>query len=234
MTVDGFLCLFDVSQVANRPVERQVDFTACVLLHLVKTRKPVVLVTTKNDEAHRPFVGEAERLAGRKDVRERGPIPVVETSAHENVNVDLAFLTLAHLIERSNKIRTKPVSYSEAARTCREMADVARESFRNLVRFHVADYKASWALVSKKLQGDPVFDRFIELFGTEQAVKVFRKHLNLLKEEFVRHKQSVYLHKLEKTLREILPDLNTVSDRLVGNYLFFVTVLLIFSFFNGV
>ena len=215
IAIDGFLCLFDVSQVAHRPIERQVDYTACILLHLIKTKKPIVLVTTKNDEAYRPFVSEAERLVNRKELKERGAIPIVETSSHDNVNVEFAFLTLAYMIERTNKNRPKIIAYSDAARACREVMDVAREAYQCLVRLHVGDYKASWTAVAKKLQNDSDFVHFVELFGTEQAVKLFRKHVSFLKDEFVRGRQSMYLHRLEVTLRDILPDLSTISDRLV-------------------
>ena len=48
--VDGFLCLFDVSDIPQRLIEWQIDYTAQLLNNLVKTKKPVVLATTKNDE----------------------------------------------------------------------------------------------------------------------------------------------------------------------------------------
>lgn len=52
LNVDGFLCVFDVSQVPNRSLERQVELTASILNNCLKTKRPVVLVTTKNDEAN--------------------------------------------------------------------------------------------------------------------------------------------------------------------------------------
>lgn len=43
----------------------------------------------QNDEGNEIFIREAERLVNRKEYK--GLIPVVETSAHENINVDHAF-----------------------------------------------------------------------------------------------------------------------------------------------
>ena len=135
INIDGFLCLFDVSQVSNRPIERQVDYTFFILTQLIKTKKPVILVTTKNDEVYRPYVSEAEKLVNRKELREKGVIPIVETSAHENVNVELAFMTLAYAIDRSmTKNRSKIVSYADANRANREVMDVAREAYLCLIR----------------------------------------------------------------------------------------------------
>jgi Ras family len=125
-SVDGFLCLFDVSTVPSRSVERQVpstktfklncakqhcfskvEFLAGILNNLIKTKKPVVLVTTKNDEANEVYVKEAERLVQRKEFK--GTVMMVETSAHENINIDQAFITLAQMIDRT-KGRPKVIS----------------------------------------------------------------------------------------------------------------------------
>jgi len=141
ISIDGFLCLFDVSEVGHRPVARQVEHIQCILSQIAKTKKPVVLVTTKNDEVQRTHVVEAEHLVGRKELRGAGPITIVETSAHENVNVELAFMMLAHLIERggtsAGKNRPRVVTYAEAAKARREVIDVATEAYQGLVRAQV-------------------------------------------------------------------------------------------------
>lgn len=89
VNIDGFLVVFDVSLVPNRTLEKQVETTAQILNSLMKTKKPVVLATTKNDEGNEIFVREAERLLNRKEYK--GIVPLVETSSHENINVDQAF-----------------------------------------------------------------------------------------------------------------------------------------------
>ena len=89
VNIDGFLVVFDVSLVPNRTLEKQVETTAQILNSLLKSKKPIVLATTKNDEGNEIFVREAERLLNRKEYK--GIIPLVETSSHENINVDQAF-----------------------------------------------------------------------------------------------------------------------------------------------
>ena len=89
VNIDGFLVVFDVSLVPNRTLEKQVETTAQILNSLMKTKKPIVLATTKNDEGNEIFIREAERLLNRKEYK--GLIPLVETSSHENINVDQAF-----------------------------------------------------------------------------------------------------------------------------------------------
>jgi glucocorticoid receptor DNA-binding factor 1 len=69
--VDGFICVFDVSMVPSRPIERQLEYTANILANLVKSKKPIVLATTKNDEAFDGFIREAEKLVSRKEFKGR-------------------------------------------------------------------------------------------------------------------------------------------------------------------
>jgi hypothetical protein len=66
-----------VSLVPNRTLEKEVETTAQLLLSLLRTKKPVVLVTTKNDEGNDIFVREAERLLNRKG--EKSPIVTIIT-----------------------------------------------------------------------------------------------------------------------------------------------------------
>jgi 50S ribosomal subunit-associated GTPase HflX len=46
----AFICCFDVSAVPQRTLESQVDFVVHLLNSAMKNKKPVVLVTTKNDD----------------------------------------------------------------------------------------------------------------------------------------------------------------------------------------
>lgn len=138
MSIDGFLCLFDVSVVPSRTVEKQVEVVANILNNLVKTKKPIVLVTTKNDDANETFVREVEKLVARKEYK--GAIPIVETSAHENINVDQAFIALAQVANDRNKGRVKIVSYNEAARGRRELLELSTDAFQSLIRSQVSYY----------------------------------------------------------------------------------------------
>ncbi|XP_069950016.1 rho GTPase-activating protein 190-like isoform X15 [Cherax quadricarinatus] len=209
LNVDGFLCVFDVSQVPNRSLERQVELTASILNNCLKTKRPVVLVTTKNDEANEVYVKEAEKLASRKEFK--GNIPLVETSSHENVNVDCAFMTLVHLIDR-NRGRIRIVPFYEAARHRKEILDVATDAFQRLVRTHVLDYRSIWATTSKKLAQSPDFIHYVDLFGMDQAAKLFRRHVKKLKDEYLQRKVEAYMDMLPSILREFFPDLQSLED----------------------
>ena len=211
LNIDGFLCLFDVSAVRQRPLQAELDHTILILNTLLKTKKPIVLVTTKNDEANEVHIREVERLLSRKEFK--NAIPMVETSAHKNVNVELAFCTLAHLLDNRTKNRPKTTPYGEAARARREIVEVAVDAYLSLIRAHVTDYKALWNPVWRKLQNNSDYIHFVEVVGTDEARKMFRQHVLQLRDEYIRHRLESYLRKLEGALKELLPDLVTAADR---------------------
>ncbi|XP_015375503.1 PREDICTED: rho GTPase-activating protein 190-like isoform X2 [Diuraphis noxia] len=111
--VDGFLCVFDVSVVPGRSIEKQLETVTNILKNVKSTTKPVVLVTTKNDKLNEAYVQEVQKLVSRNEFKKA--IPIVETSAYLNVNVDAAFIALAHIIDRF-KGRTKIVPYLESVK----------------------------------------------------------------------------------------------------------------------
>ena len=206
LSIDGFLCLFDVSVVHQRSFQHQVDHAMHLLQSLVRTKKPIVFVSTKNDAANEAFIREAEKIASKFK------IPVVETSAHQNINVEMAFLALAHNIDRT-KGRLKIIPYAEAARARKEVLDVALEAYQLLLRVQVMEYKALWIPVHRKLGQNADYNHFVDLFGTDKAKKLFREHVHQLRDEFLQHKQEQYLDHLRRVLKRILPDLATIADR---------------------
>ena len=102
-----------------------------------KVRKPLVIAATKCDEANEVLVRELERLVNKKEFKSF-TIPVVETSAHENINVDQAFFVLAQLIDKSRG-RSRIVSYMESAAVRQELLDLATEGYARLLRQRILE-----------------------------------------------------------------------------------------------
>ncbi|CAG7835441.1 unnamed protein product [Allacma fusca] len=204
LNIDGFIVVYDVSAVPGRSIDRQTEFTAAIIYNIVRTKKPIVLVTTKNDEACEAYVKEAEKLVSRKEFRQLN-IPIVETSAHENVNIDAAFLLLAQLIDRV-KNRIRPLSYNETSRNRKEMLDSVSDSFQALIQSHVTDHRAVWTPVYRELLKYPAFQRYIELFGEDCAQRLFRRHLKRLKDEFLSRRERRYLERLPEILQSLFPE----------------------------
>lgn len=221
LNIDGFLCVFDVSVVPNRSIEKQVEIVANILNNLMKTKKPIVLVTTKNDDANEQYVKEAEKLVMRKEYK--GSILIIETSAHENINIDLAFMILAQLIDKT-KMRSKVIPFAEAARARKELLDASTESLQRLIRIHVTDYRALWSQASKKLAQHKEFSTFVELFGIDATQRLFRRHIKKLKDEQVAKKIQGYLDMLPDILHEICPDITNLINEYVFNYIYLILI----------
>lgn len=209
ISIDGFLCVFDVSSVPSRTIVKQVEAVSAILNNLTKTKKPIVLVTTKNDDANETYVKEAEKLVGKKEYK--GGIIMVETSAHENINVDVAFIVLAQQIDRTRG-RARILPFIEAARVRKEVLDHSTEALQSLIRSQVSDYRATWSLTSKKFFQHKEFMHFVELFGMDSSQRLFKRHLKKLQDEHIAKKIQGYMALLPDILQEMFPDVTALRD----------------------
>ena len=87
----------------------QVRFVSSCYHYIAKTKKPVLLALTKVDEAVPAYCKEAEKFAATAGGKRGAGIPVIETSASENINVTHTFQYLAQMID---KTRSKPKTVS--------------------------------------------------------------------------------------------------------------------------
>ncbi|XP_014247205.1 rho GTPase-activating protein 190 isoform X2 [Cimex lectularius] len=209
VNIDGFLCVFDVSVIPNRTLEKQIETVGAILNNLIKTKKPVVVVTTKNDDGSEVYAREVEKLVARKEYK--GLIPIVETSAHENINVDLAFFTLALLIDR-NRSRIKIVPYAEAARLRKEHLDITTEAFQSLIRSQITDHQSLWSQTYKKFAKHDELLKFTQEFGSANTQRIFRRHVKKLKDEHFAKKVQSYMDLLPDILQEMVPDMSMFHE----------------------
>lgn len=213
LNIDGFVVVFDVSPVPNRSIEKQVEYVQQIINIILRNKKPVVLVTTKNDESSEHFVREAEKICQRKEYK--GNVFFVESSAHEAINIDSAFILLAQLIEKV-KVRTKILSYNEASRSRKELLDCSTESVSRLIRTQISDYHTTWSQASKMLAIHKDWQEFLELFGKEAGQRIFRRHVKKLREDNVARRLQAYMNNFNSALHEFLPDLQTVNNEVDG------------------
>jgi 50S ribosomal subunit-associated GTPase HflX len=198
-----------VSLVPNRTLEKQVETSAQILNNLLKSKKPVVLVTTKNDEGNEIFMREAERLVNRKEYK--GTVLLVETSSHENINVDQAFFLVASLVDRTRG-RTRILSYADANRHRRDLLELATAGFMRLVQGEVTDYGVTWSIAAKKLSQYQEFQNYLDIFGADAAQRLFRRHVKKLKDSYLRDRVARYLNLLPEVLHELFPDISTLGE----------------------
>lgn len=213
LTIDGFICVFDVSPVPNRSVEKQVEYVHQLIGTILKNKKPVLLVTTKNDEANETFVREAEKICQRKEYK--GTLLMVETSAHDAINVDTAFILLAQMIDKA-KARAKIITYADASRSRKELLDSSSELVTRLIRQQITDYHTTWSQASKMLSHNREWVEFLELFSAETGQRIFRRHIKRLKEENTARRLHSYMDNFGAVLPDLVPDCNTVNFEIKG------------------
>ncbi|XP_023032667.1 rho GTPase-activating protein 190 isoform X7 [Drosophila willistoni] len=208
LSIDGFVVVFDVSPVPNRSVEKQVEFVQNVIATIIKNKKPLVLVTTKNDDAYELYVREAEKISQRKDYK--STVQLIETSAHESINIDLAFLMLAQMIDKV-KNRVKIISYQESAKSRKELLDTRSEAVTRLIRNQITDYHILWSQGSKMLSQYREWNEFLNIFGNEAGQKLFRRHMKKLRDDHLNKKLHQYLDKFALALEYMLPDISALN-----------------------
>ncbi|XP_071955053.1 rho GTPase-activating protein 5-like isoform X6 [Antedon mediterranea] len=205
ISIDGFLIVYDASLVRQRNAEKQIEFMASLHSLLKKTGKSYVIAVTKCDEADDYNMHEIEKFA------QKHKILLIETSANEAVNVNLAFVTLVQLIDKSKGTR-KVVPYSEANKHRKITIDRVTDSYSAILKEHITNYHLKWNSM-KRFEHEPAYEDYIFHLGTRQAKKRFDSHVKKLKTNHQQHMLEQYLHLLPSVFDDIFPDLNIIGQR---------------------
>lgn len=105
----GYIIVIDLS----KDIELQLDNTEAIFRTKVKKR-PIVIAATKRDKAFTET--HMYRRARLSDWASKQKVPVVETSAHDNINVEDVFRVLAaKAFKKKRKIQNSYLDYAEAA-----------------------------------------------------------------------------------------------------------------------
>ncbi|VDK39841.1 unnamed protein product [Taenia asiatica] len=215
--VHGFLVIYDVSRRASCQIpdlqQQQLAFLIDVLSLISKRKKPVVVVAAKRDNVDEQCLSSVTQFLQKSaDFRK---IPVVETSAHKNINVELAFLTLARLLEnignssKSRSAKLKLLSYQEATREQDEHQRRLREAFVNRVSLSPAGFLTDWPTFLSRYSHQGDVARFIDLWGSEVARETFEQFTAQRKTETKRR----HMAKLPEALSTMLLYVGPVTNK---------------------
>jgi hypothetical protein len=194
LTIDGFLCLHDLSST------KQISDLLFLLHSLFKTRRPILLITTKNDliENQSELALQFEqsiRSSSSSDSQLLSNIPIIHTSAHEHVNIQ-AVLELAlyacdepslfssRKSPNTNILTSKyiPPSYEDAYKNEQSLKHVAQAEYKKLLTRHILDFRgASWTKFYTSWQHHNSIQTFINMFGKQQAERLYDEHVDELK-----------------------------------------------------
>ncbi|XP_077447785.1 rho GTPase-activating protein 35 [Stigmatopora argus] len=206
LQVDGFLLCVDVSRGMNRNFDDQLKFVTNIYGQLSKTKKPAVLVLTKCDEGVERYIKDAHTFGITKK-----SLPVVETSARSNINVDLAFLTLVQLIDKSRG-KPKIIPYFEALKLQSQQIASAKDRYEWLINRIVKNHNESWLNTSRRMNASPEYKDYVFLEGTAKCKKLFQQHVYRLKQEHIERRRKIYLSTLPLALSSLVPDLDEIDQ----------------------
>ncbi|KAA8587112.1 hypothetical protein FQN60_000948 [Etheostoma spectabile] len=206
LQVDGFLLCVDVSRGMNRNFDDQLKFVTNLYGHLSKSKKPIVLVLTKCDEGVERYIKDAHTFAITKK-----SLPVVETSARSNINVDLAFLTLVQLIDKGRG-KPKIIPYFEALKLQSQQIASAKDRYEWLINRIVKNHNETWLNTSRRMNTSPEYKEYVFLEGTAKCKKLFQQHVYRLKQEHIERRRKIYLSTLPLALSSLVPDLDEIDQ----------------------
>lgn len=205
LNIDGFVLCIDVGKGSSRKFDDQMKFVNSLFSQIVKAKKPIVVAATKCDEFEDQQLRDLQAFVASKK-----NLPLIETSARCNVNVELCFNAL---IQQLDKTRGKPksVPYQEAFRIQRQLVASVTDRFERLMLHSLRDYHTAWKTVANNLKGQPDYDEFITLEGSRKARNMFAKHIAQLRQEHIRRRREEYLTRLPKALGNLLNNLDEVE-----------------------
>uniref|UniRef100_A0A8C4Q9G5 Rho GTPase activating protein 5 n=1 Tax=Eptatretus burgeri TaxID=7764 RepID=A0A8C4Q9G5_EPTBU len=205
--VDGFLVCIDVGDGFQRIQETQLKFIDKLLSTLRRTKKPIILCATKCDIANEDYLKEMRAYSAMRKVS----LPLVETSAERNVNLEFAFLMLAQIID---KVKGKPkiIAFMDAAKLVKEQLDHATLKYEYLLKQFVVDYHDEWHITKKTLEGQATHAQLVALQGEKKVHELFMVHVSRLKSEHCEQAKRKYLEHLPKAFDSLIPNVEEIEN----------------------
>ena len=231
VNIDGFLCLHDLS------TGRDVLDLLFVLHSLFKTRRPVLIVTTKNDLLENQIESTAQfeqllRRSSSNDAAILAGIPIIHTSAAEQVNIHSILELALYVFDDPNSgssrkhssagalsIRYFPPLYEDARRNEQSLKNLAQIEYRTLLMRHVTDVRsASWSQFYDHWQHHGTVQTFLNFFGKQQTERIYNEHIEELNRKI---RQNLIEQRLIPIVEMLITDPKMKMSRLTM-FLFFV------------
>ncbi|VDP52563.1 unnamed protein product [Schistosoma curassoni] len=207
--VDGFILIFDTTTCTSKThcVDPSYLCNSTILQEtlncLSRVQKPAVVVLTKLDNCDISKLGLDVFLKSNEFKK----IPVIETSAHENVNIEEAFLTLYRLMESKTRAhKWRHISYIGAAYKRSQLVNSAMHSFIRLVFISPPEFLTDWETFMGRYSHHTDVVNYIYLVGSLNA----RYKFKAVVEERFRKTRLNSLSKVPGILMHLLPNLDTV------------------------
>ncbi|CAF4568808.1 unnamed protein product [Rotaria socialis] len=194
ITIDAFLCIHDLSST------RRISELLFLLHALYKTRRPVIIITTKNDLIDNQSdlalqFEQSIRHSSSSDSHFLLNTPIIHTSSNEHINIqgvlELALYACDEPILLSSKksphvtaqmSKYIPSSYKDAYTNEQSLKHVIQAEYKTLLTRHVSDHQlGSWMKFYTAWQHHASIKNFIDMFGKQQAEHLYDEHIDELK-----------------------------------------------------
>ncbi len=147
--VFGYLCVFDPS-LEGKQMENQLSFWSELIPILVKRKRKIVIACVKCDIVDEGKIKFASSVANHVFKK---PVPFVEVSARESVNVEEAFFAIATTPKKNKLPRNgkRPVSgylsFKNVLESRKGDLNRAKDSYRSLLQKCVSQFSTTWSEV---------------------------------------------------------------------------------------
>jgi hypothetical protein len=194
ITIDAFLCIHDLSST------KQISDLLFLLHALFKTRRPILIITTKNDLIKNQSdlalqFEQSIRRSSSNDSQLLSNIPIIHTSANEHVNIQAVLELALYSCDEPALLSSRksshahisiskyiPPTYEDAYRNEQSLKHVIQAEYRTLLTRHVLDFRVtSWIKFYTSWQHHTSIQTFIDMFGKQQAERLYDEHIEELK-----------------------------------------------------
>ncbi|THD26922.1 Glucocorticoid receptor DNA-binding factor 1 [Fasciola hepatica] len=212
--VNGFVLVCDVSRQllgshprADRNSVPQQTIIQEILTLLLKLKKPVVLAVSKFDTYRSQAVEELSSLLQKSSDFKR--IPLIETSAHENINVENTFLSLVKLMDKPRAPKIRCLRYVDAVQERKAELSNALTSFCKVMCQAPCEFLNGWDAFMARYSQQADVVTYLRLVGTSEACSKF--------EDYVKHRRHVTkqhnLDQIAGLLSHFVPNLDIVRNK---------------------
>lgn len=190
----SFICLFDPT-LRGEDIKIQVEFLTKLIKEIVKNKCKVVLACTKCDEVNKGRIDLGANLAATVAKK---PIPYIQTSAKEGINVEETFFHVISAIKTKRNFskssgKNSPAnlipSYSDVLQSRNLDSTYSTAAFNQLLKDTVVDFSTEWSDAWPRLQFNPSCVRAVEVLGLEKIRKMYCQRLMELKVQEIRGRQ---------------------------------------------
>ena len=211
--INAFIICYDVSSAQQSNRDIQDNNVKKLASELTKLSKPFIVAATKMDVVDVDLLSHLYDLVSNN--RNFKHSVVVETSAKLNVNIEIAAMVIASLVQKpscANKLRIP--KYSEAFQRQQLKDRSLSDSYNRQLLSFAPKWTYTWENCETALVKSESYLAFVERFGRSEAKSIFLQHIELLKSQAANILIRQWLCDIPNVFTKLLQDMESLSEQL--------------------